>query len=95
MSDPHPNDRQALVRKWRIRCHRAENAVPNTSMLDALTKAALRKSLDRIIELENQLLEAVEDIESWAGYASEYFQTKHDLAGCIAAHRAILMKDDV
>ena len=32
-------------------------------------------------------LEAIEDIESWAGYASAYFQDKHDLRGCLEKHR--------
>jgi hypothetical protein len=40
--------------------------------------------------LRELLREAVEDIESWAGYASEYFQDKHDLAGCLARYRAAL-----
>lgn len=31
--------------------------------------------------------EAAEDIESWAGYASAYFQEKHDLAGTLKKWR--------
>ena len=33
------------------------------------------------------LAEAAEDIECWGAYASEYFQHKHDLAGCVAKYR--------
>lgn len=36
------------------------------------------------------LKEAREDIESWAGYASEYFQNKHDLAGTLTQYDAVL-----
>lgn len=94
MSQPHPNDRQALLRKWKQRCHRAENAIPNTAMLDALTRAGLRKALDRIIELEGQLLIAVHDIEHWASYANVFLQKRFKLQESLDAHRAVLMKDD-
>jgi len=33
---------------------------------------------------------AIADIEGWASYAPEYFQTKHDLAGCISDHKKAL-----
>jgi uncharacterized Zn finger protein (UPF0148 family) len=53
--------------------------------------------IDRINELEAEnatlragYAEAIEDIEGWGAYASEYFQTKHDLTGCIEAHKAIM-----
>ncbi len=36
------------------------------------------------------LNEAIEDIESWGAYASEYFQEKHDLAGALAKHKTTL-----
>jgi hypothetical protein len=39
------------------------------------------------------LREAVEDIEDWGGYASQYFQDKHDLRGCIATYRDWLAKN--
>jgi hypothetical protein len=52
--------------------------------------AALTAQARRIAELESGYAEAIEDIESWAGYASEYFQDKHDLPGCLAGHRAAL-----
>lgn len=34
------------------------------------------------------LMEAAEDVASWGAYASEYFQQKHDLAGCIEKYRS-------
>jgi LmbE family N-acetylglucosaminyl deacetylase len=37
----------------------------------------------RIEELEKALEDAAECVESWGGYASTYFQDKHDLAGDI------------
>lgn len=36
------------------------------------------------------LKEAVEDIEAWAGYASDYFRNKHDLQGTLEKHRAAI-----
>jgi hypothetical protein len=43
-----------------------------------------------VVRLRKGYAEAIDDIESWAGYASEYFQSKHDLAGTLAQHRALL-----
>ena len=40
--------------------------------------------------LRHLLAEAADDIESWGAYASEYFQQKHDLAGCVAKYRNAL-----
>jgi hypothetical protein len=49
---------------------------------------------NRITELEVRAAalamgyaEAIEDIADWACYADEYFQQKHDLAGCLKDHR--------
>lgn len=54
---------------------------------------------DRIRELEAKLrealagyTEAIEDIDSWSGYASDYFQKKHKLDETLADHRALLAK---
>lgn len=47
----------------------------------------------RIEHIESALREAIEDIQSWGGYASAYFQDKHDLQGCVARYRAILTKE--
>ncbi len=43
-------------------------------------------------ELRDLLAEAIEDIDSWASYASDYFQQKHDLAGTLAKYRAALQE---
>ena len=51
----------------------------------------------RIADLEREnaalvarLKDAVDDIESWGAYASEYFQAKHKLNECLTAHREFL-----
>ena len=44
----------------------------------------------RVSELENLLSDAVDDIESWGGYASAYFQDKHGLKQDIAKYRAAI-----
>ena len=44
--------------------------------------------------LRSALLEASEDVATWGAYASEYFQEKHDLAGCVAKiHAAATAKE--
>jgi len=44
----------------------------------------------RIAELEALLGEAIESIDDWAGYASEYFREKHGIAEELAKFRAAL-----
>ena len=44
----------------------------------------------RIADLEKALDEAIEEIQDWAMYASEYFREKHALTGTLARLRAIL-----
>jgi lipopolysaccharide biosynthesis protein len=41
-------------------------------------------------ELRKALEDAIECVESWSGYASEYFQDKHDLKGDLSRLRAAL-----
>lgn len=60
-------------------------------------KLSVRGYEIRIADLEAQrdallaaLKDAADSIESWAAYASEYFQTKHDLRGDIARARAAI-----
>ena len=49
----------------------------------------------RIDKLEAALLRAIEDIEFWGAYVSEYFQDKHDLKSSIQnARKALEGKDD-
>lgn len=50
---------------------------------------------DRVAELtaeverlRNLLGDAADEIQNWGAYASEYFQEKHDLAGCVAEFKA-------
>ncbi|MFJ4385505.1 hypothetical protein ACIP02_14290 [Pseudomonas sp. NPDC089408] len=44
--------------------------------------------------LRKALLEASEEVAAWGAYASEYFQEKHDLAGCVAKlHAAAMAKE--
>ncbi len=44
--------------------------------------------------LRSALLEASEEVATWGAYASEYFQEKHDLAGCVAKiHAAAMAKE--
>lgn len=47
----------------------------------------------RIRELVAALADAIEEVEDWGGYASEYFQKKHDLAGRIEDLRTVLSGD--
>ncbi|MGN8278135.1 hypothetical protein, partial [Pseudomonas sp. SMN5] len=34
--------------------------------------------------LRKMLVDASEEVATWGAYASEYFQQKHNLAGCVA-----------
>jgi len=49
-----------------------------------------QKAEARVKELEAALREAIDAIEGWAGYASDYFRDKHDLAGDLSRARAAL-----
>lgn len=50
-------------------------------------RADLEAEVQRLREL---LAEAADDIESWGAYATDYFQKKHDLQGCVAKYRNAL-----
>jgi hypothetical protein len=50
------------------------------------------QKIDRVFALVQGYQEAIEDIRSWAVYATDYFQHKHDLKGCIARHEQIIRK---
>ena len=43
-----------------------------------------------IERLRAQLVEAIEDIESWGAYAEDYFKEKWDFAGCVERHKSAL-----
>lgn len=44
--------------------------------------------------LRNSLIEASEEIAAWGSYASDYFQDKHDLAGCVEKFHSFAVKRD-
>ena len=50
--------------------------------------AARAEDAARIAKLEQLLCEAADDIAGWGSYAADYFQTKHDLAGCVQRYLA-------
>lgn len=55
----------------------------------------LQKRRFEIERLRVLVAEAIEDLEHWAGYASDYFKEKHDLAGNVADLKSrIVMLDD-
>ena len=62
-----------------------------TNYIVKIQKQNSRK-INRIFALIEGYQEAIEDIQSWAAYATDYFQHKHDLKGCIARHQQILKK---
>ncbi len=55
-----------------------------------MSEEYVQRLADENARLRAGYAEAIEDIEVWAAYASEYFQEKHDLAGLLARHREIL-----
>jgi len=48
------------------------------------------EAADEIERLREKYEEAIDDIEEWGAYASEYFQEKWKLKECIEQHRAAL-----
>ena len=62
---------------------------PSCPMIDKIKIAELDSDK---AELVNRLEEAIDDIDSWASYAGDYFQDKHDLKGCLEDHRNVLAK---
>ena len=49
-----------------------------------------QEAADEIERLREKYEEAIDDIEEWGAYASEYFQEKWKLKECIEQHRAAL-----
>jgi hypothetical protein len=45
---------------------------------------------EKLIEFINHYEEAIQEIEDWAAYASEYFQEKHGLKEILQEHRLYL-----
>ena len=52
--------------------------------------ARAEAALSRLRIAVAKLKEAREDIDNWAGYASEYFVEKHDLKGCLRGYEETL-----
>jgi len=55
-----------------------------------MDKITLQDAMDEIERLREKYEEAIDDIEEWGAYASEYFQEKWELKECIEQHRAAL-----
>lgn len=101
------NSNARMVQHWRDQCGRETretllaNAAnvnaerdTNAMLIDALEAAEAERDQLRaeVATLRTLLTEAAEDIADWGAYAGEYFQQKHDLAGCVARYRAALGK---
>lgn len=56
-------------------------------------KAELADADERVSQLTSALTGAIDMLEFWGGYASEYFQTKHDLGGDVEYLRKTLEGD--
>lgn len=52
------------------------------------------EAADEIERLRRKYEEAINDIEEWGAYASDYFQEKWGLKECIEQHRAALKRDE-
>lgn len=58
-----------------------------------LAKKELAALVERCATLEKRYAEAIEDIQSWGAYASDYFKEKHGLALCILDHKSVQDRD--
>ena len=59
-----------------------------------MDKITLQDAMDEIERLREKYEEAIDDIEEWVAYASEYFQEKWKLKECIEQHRAALKEGE-
>ena len=73
------DEEAALISRFHREMKRAESAERE--------RDEARRENERLRE---RLGIAIEDIASWGAYADDYFKEKHDLAGCLAEHRAAL-----
>ena len=63
----------------------------NGNFVLASTKDSENEALrERVSRLESALTLAIDLVDHWGGYASEYFQQKYNLAGDLATLRAAL-----
>jgi chromosome segregation ATPase len=78
---------QAKADDWQTMKDELDMAGANYQYLKQDTDNEIAGLRKRNEELEKALEDAAECIESWGGYASTYFQDKHDLAGDIERTR--------
>jgi chromosome segregation ATPase len=78
---------QAKADDWQTMKDELDMAGANYQYLKQDTDNEIAGLRKRNEELEKALEDAAECIESWGGYASAYFQDKHDLAGDIERTR--------
>ena len=75
---------------WRIRAYYLEGNWSRCSHACAIEQTKREQAEARAERLAEALREARDAIEDWAGYASDYFREKHDLAGDLAKIDALL-----
>lgn len=85
-------DRRIAVLKHKVKF--AREAVVQAEKLALMVQADYYRAMERVVELEAALGEAIIEIEGWGAYADEYFQRKHDLAGDVARLRAVLNREE-
>jgi hypothetical protein len=78
-------------------CHEAAAELRRLQSMETESKERILRlegALTKEVAINAQLLEALgeaaDDIESWGAYATEYFQTKHDLLGAVNKARAAI-----
>lgn len=77
---------QGLLHAAQHEAHAGREAI---ATLDS-ERAANALLTDEVERLRVGLLDAIEEVESWAAYTSEYFRQKHSLDGTLARLRAHL-----
>lgn len=84
------------VGAYSVQCATTGELAPSKALVDSVDAidAALTAQAAEIDRLRALLQEAADEVQDWGSYASEYMQTKHDLAGAVAKLRAAaVMKD--
>lgn len=80
-----------LLPKWPERFYaKGMNLQQCTESWLEYERARVDAAMARLRVAVAKLKEAREDIDNWAGYASEYFVEKHDLAGCLRSYEETL-----
>jgi hypothetical protein len=51
-------------------------------------------NMELLQQARDALTEAIDDLQDWAAYASDYFREKHDFAGALREHKAVLAELD-